>query len=211
MRIKLTDEELKLNRKETKRRWYLKHKNDVIEYQKQYRENNLSKRSEYEKEYRDKNKKEILIKQKKYRINNIKKMRESEKQSRIKNSHKRNLYNKNRRQIDPLYKLKCNTRTLIYKAIITNNYIKKSKTTNILGCSIEDFKLYLESKFEAWMNWDNYGKYNGQPNYGWDIDHIIPSSSANTEEELIKLNHYTNLQPLCSYINRNVKSNNIII
>lgn len=39
----------------------------------------------------------------------------------------------------------------------------------------------------------------------WDIDHIIPTSSARTEDEVIKLNHYTNLQPLCSYYNRVVK------
>jgi hypothetical protein len=57
------------------------------------------------------------------------------------------------------------------------------------------------------MTWDNYGLYNGEPNYGWDIDHKIPSSSAITEEDLIKLNHYTNLQPLCSKINRDVKRN----
>jgi len=45
------------------------------------------------------------------------------------------------------------------------------------------------------MNFDNYGKYNGEFNFGWDIDHIIPTSSAKTEEEIIKLNHYTNLKP----------------
>jgi len=48
------------------------------------------------------------------------------------------------------------------------------------------------------MSWDNQGKY-------WDIDHIIPVSSAKTEEEIIKLNHYTNLQPLESYYNRHIK------
>ena len=58
------------------------------------------------------------------------------------------------------------------------------------------------------MSWSNYGLYNGEKNFGWDIDHIIPLSIANTEEEVIKLNHYTNLQPLCSYINRVVKKNN---
>ena len=41
--------------------------------------------------------------------------------------------------------------------------------------------------------------------YGWDIDHKIPLASAETEEELLKLNHYTNLQPLCSRINRDIK------
>ena len=55
------------------------------------------------------------------------------------------------------------------------------------------------------MNWENRGLYNGDFDYGWDIDHIIPLSSANTEEDVIKLNQYTNLQPLCSKINRDIK------
>jgi hypothetical protein len=40
------------------------------------------------------------------------------------------------------------------------------------------------------MNFENYGKN------GWHIDHIIPLSSASTEKEIIKLCHYSNLQPL---------------
>ena len=59
------------------------------------------------------------------------------------------------------------------------------------------------------MNWDNRGLYNGEFNCGWDIDHIIPISLATTEEELIKLCHYTNLQPLCSKVNRDIKKNNL--
>lgn len=88
-------------------------------------------------------------------------------------------------------------------------YKKECRTHEILGCSFEEFKSYLESKFDIWMSWDNYGKYNGEFNYGWDIDHIKPISSAKTKEEIIKLNHYTNLQPLCSYTNRYIKINNI--
>ena len=76
---------------------------------------------------------------------------------------------------------------------------------NNLGCSLEELKVYIESKFEPWMSWDNYGKYNGELNYGWDIDHITPISKANTEEDVIKLNHYSNLQPLCSRVNRDIK------
>ena len=59
------------------------------------------------------------------------------------------------------------------------------------------------------MSWDNYGLYNGELNYGWDIDHIIPLASATTEKELLKLNHFTNLQPLCSKINRDIKRDTI--
>jgi hypothetical protein len=84
---------------------------------------------------------------------------------------------------------------------------KKLKTHETLGCTYEYFKSRLESLWEPWMSWENYGLYNGELNYGWDIDHIIPISSAKTEEELLKLNHFSNLQPLCSYTNRFIKSN----
>ena len=59
------------------------------------------------------------------------------------------------------------------------------------------------------MTWDNYGKYNGSFNYGWDIDHIIPTSSAKNEDDVYRLNNYTNLQPLCSKINRDIKKHKI--
>jgi hypothetical protein len=97
---------------------------------------------------------------------------------------------------------------MIYKSLKNNGFIKKMKSCDFLGCSYEEFKLHLESQFQPWMSWDNYGLYNGELNYGWDIDHIVPLASAKTEEELLKLNHYTNLQPLCSYTNRYIKRDN---
>ena len=123
------------------------------------------------------------------------------------NKFKKNKYQKNRKQSDNLYRLKCNFRSYFSNMLKNKGFKKKVKTHEILGCSYIEFKEYLESKFESWMTWDNYGLYNGELNYGWDIDHIIPQSSANTEEELLKLNHFSNLQPLCSYTNRVVKSN----
>ena len=60
------------------------------------------------------------------------------------------------------------------------------------------------------MTWENRGLYNGELDYGWDIDHIVPICSAKTEEDVIKLNHYTNLQPLCSYTNRVIKGDKFI-
>ena len=59
------------------------------------------------------------------------------------------------------------------------------------------------------MNWENKGKYNGNFNSGWDLDHIIPISSAKNKEEIYKLNHYTNYQPLCSKVNRFIKKDNL--
>jgi len=57
------------------------------------------------------------------------------------------------------------------------------------------------------MTWDNYGLYNGEFDYGWDIDHVIPLSSVDTIEDIIRLNNYVNLQPLCSKVNREIKRN----
>ena len=113
------------------------------------------------------------------------------------------------RKNNPIFKISANIRSSISTSLRENNYTKKSKTTQILGCSFDEFKTYIESKFQPWMNWDNYGLYNAEPNYGWDIDHIIPLSTAKTEEDVIRLNHYTNLQPLCSYINRVVKKDKL--
>jgi hypothetical protein len=114
---------------------------------------------------------------------------------------------KRNKNMNSLQKLKNNMRNSIRLYIQREGFIKKSKTESILGCSFNDFKLYLESKFEIWMTWENYGKFNGEFSYGWDIDHIIPLSSASTEEEIISLNHYSNLQPLCSKVNRYIKKN----
>ncbi len=69
-----------------------------------------------------------------------------------------------------------------------NQYSKKAKTENILGCTIKEFIDYISLKFTEGMTLENYGK--------WHLDHIIPISSAKTEEEIIKLNHHTNFQPL---------------
>lgn len=114
-------------------------------------------------------------------------------------------YKKNRKKIDTLYKC-----SLILSQIVNNSIklykIEKSKRSkDIIGLSNIEFRSYIESKFEPWMNWENYGLYNGELNYGWDIDHIIPLASAKTEDELLNLNYYTNLQPLCSYTNRYIK------
>ncbi len=75
---------------------------------------------------------------------------------------------------------------------------KNKRTTDVLGCDIGFFKTYLEERFTDDMSWENYGDV-------WDIDHKIPLATATTEEKVLELNHYTNLQPLDSHINRNIK------
>lgn len=125
------------------------------------------------------------------------------------NRKKINQYHKDKRNNDDLFRLITSYRTMLVKVFSRTPYTKKSHSYEILGCSYEFFKDYIENKFETWMTWENKGLYNGDFNYGWDIDHIIPLSTAKTEKDLINLNHYTNLQPLCSKINRDIKKDHI--
>ena len=113
-----------------------------------------------------------------------------------------------KRREDPLYKFKDAIRNTIRRAMKTKGNKKNSKSWELLGCTFDEFRKYIEDKFELWMTWDNHGNpIDGiiEPDKSWDLDHIIPMASAKTEEEIIRLNHYSNFQPLCSYINRHVK------
>jgi hypothetical protein len=88
------------------------------------------------------------------------------------------------------------------KQIGTN---KSKATLTIVGLENWDkLREHIEKQFIEGMNWDNYGN---TPN-SWSIDHITPISSAQTEEEIYKLNHYTNLQPMW-HIDNIKKSNKI--
>lgn len=180
------------------------------EYLKNYRKENYTKVLNQEKVYDLKNK----DKRKNYRVENKVKINDYQKKYRIDNTDKVRraiLKSKNTRyKNDILFVLKENIRRTILRSFKQNNMLKTNNTLTILGCSFEEFKLHLESKFEPWMNWDNKGNWNGVPteiNTAWDIDHIVPISTTKTEDDVIRLNHYTNLQPLCSYTNRNLKRN----
>jgi hypothetical protein len=70
-----------------------------------------------------------------------------------------------------------------------------------LGIDWNGFKLHIEDKFKKGMTWENYGE--------WEYDHIIPISFAKDEEMIVKLNHYTNFQPLW-WRENNSKSNKIL-
>lgn len=96
-------------------------------------------------------------------------------------------------QSDPLRKSKDSIRKLLLSSFKVRN-IKKSKlcmkSEEILGCSFQHFKEYIESQFTNGMNWLNHGE--------WHLDHKVPLALANNVDELIKLNHWTNFQPLWS-------------
>lgn len=101
-----------------------------------------------------------------------------------------NKYQRKRYREDDLFKCIYNVSRRIQPYMRKKGWIKDKKFLESLGCSKEYLKSHLEKQFQKDMSWDNYGLY------GWHIDHIIPISSAKTKEEVYKLCHYTNLQPL---------------
>ena len=97
-------------------------------------------------------------------------------------------WQKNRLLNNPNFKLVRNLRRRIWSVLKNNT--KSDTTMSLLGCSIEEFKKYIEKKFEDGMDWNNYGV--------WHIDHIIPCAQfdlSDPEQQKICF-HYTNLQPM---------------
>lgn len=181
-------------------------------YQKEYRDKNMEKLSEKSKLFYEANKTNILKNSKEYRDNNKEYYCEYNKKYRVENKESINKnkreYQKKKREEDPVYRNYYLIKNAIHYSLKKGGFSKKSRTNEILGCSLKEFKEYIESKFEPWMTWENQGNPSDgiiEINKSWDIDHIIPISTANTEQQVIELNHYTNLQPLCSYVNRFIK------
>ena len=149
---------------------------------KKYYENNKDKVKEYQKKHYELNKETY-----------IKKARDWGKNNQEQKNNKVNERNKIRKKEDILFKLKTKLKTDIY---ISLKRRKKSKTLEqIIGLSLDNYKKYIENQFEDWMTWENWGLYT------WHIDHIIPLSSAKTEDEVYLLWHYSNLRPLSAQEN----------
>jgi hypothetical protein len=148
---------------------------------------------EYNKNYRLKNKEVISEYLKYYHQKNPNKRKKNSLEY-FKN------YHKHRNETDILFKLIKVVRSRVNKIIKINDISKKNKTFDIVGCTPEFLKEHLENQFVNDMSWENYGYH------GWHIDHKIPLSSAKTEEEIYKLSHYTNLQPL--WAEDNLKKSN---
>jgi hypothetical protein len=171
---------------------------------KQTKKDWFDKYPEYKKKYYNKNINNILEKSKKYYNNNRKKIITYNKKYVKINKETINKKNKIKYNINVLYKLKMSMRNRLNSFLKTKQIKKHNKTFEIIGCVPEYLKEHIENQFIDNMCWGNYGLY------GWHIDHIIPLSSSNTEEEMYKLCHYTNLQPLWAEDNLR-KSNKILV
>jgi len=132
----------------------------------------------------------IKLAKRKYKENNKEKLKIKNREYDLRNKEKRNKRIVERRKTDSMFKLKGLLRHRIYEVFRKTRWIKNNGSKALLGAEYEIVKLHIENQFDERMSWDNHGPKT------WHIDHIIPLASATTEEELYKLCHYTNLQPL---------------
>jgi hypothetical protein len=149
------------------------------EKRKIYYKENYERLSILKKDWREKNKEQLKQKRKEYYIKN-----------KVKRREKNLMYVKKRFKEDFIFKLKARLRCRIYNYLKRKGYRKNCSSMSLIGIDKDGLRNHIENKFKEGMTWDNYGFY------GWHIDHIIPLCSAKSEEELYKLFHYTNLQPL---------------
>lgn len=101
---------------------------------------------------------------------------------------KQTKYIRERLRRDPLFRLTYSVRNRTFVALRDKGYGKKSRTAEMIGCDWQALSEHLQARFQEGMTMENYGK--------WHVDHVVPLSSAASEEELIRLCHFTNLQPL---------------
>lgn len=130
----------------------------------------------------------VMVNYRSNRARRLTKMKEwKEKNHEIYKLLRRN-YDKERSVRDPVFKLTRLLRTRLNRAL--KGMYKTGSAVRDLGCSIVEFKLYLEKQFMPGMSWDNHGD--------WHIDHKIPLAAFDltNPSELGRAVHYTNLQPL---------------
>ena len=184
-----------MNDKERKKGYdkkrYQKKKEYVKEHVKEYRLKNKEYINEHMKEYHSR----PLVKEqrKKYRLKTKECTKEKQKKWFLKNREYINKYYREKRRTIPNFRIICNLRGRIWGALTGKS--KSASTMELLGCTIEELWIHLESKFEPWMTRENYGRG------GWDLDHIKACANFDLTgpagpEQQRECFHWTNLQPL---------------
>lgn len=165
------------DRSEYNKKYYLENKENIIKYRIDYYRKNCEKKKEYQRNRR-------IVKREYYKEY----LKNYNKQNRDKIQAKK----VERYKTDINFKVTHLLRSRFLETV-KNNY-KTESVIKMLGCSVEEFKKYIESKFLPGMTWDNHGFGAGK----WHLDHIKPCDSYDLTkpEDQLECFHYTNFQPL---------------
>ena len=160
-------------RKDQSKAYYEAHFDKAAAYSKVYRAAHRDKVESYQKAYREAHRDELAAHAKAYRDSN---------------RDKRSDRDRTRRAGDINYRIACNLRTRLTTAV--RNKQKIGSAVRDLGCSMDQFRLYIGNQFELGMTWDNYGK--------WHLDHVQPLASFDLtdRQQFLDAANWLNYQPL---------------
>jgi hypothetical protein len=200
-----------VTRQEYLRNYRLRNREKRAEYNKAWWANNPDKSREYAAKRREANPDENKLKMQAWRAKNPERAKAIGKACYWRNPEKRRAlartypfkrdaeakehYRKwaaNKRKTDPIYKLISNFRSRLNS--ILRGRSKSAPTLKLLGCSLDNFKIHLESFFEPGMHWGNYGNKKGQ----WSCDHVMPFAifDLSKPEHQRRVCHFSNLRPM---------------
>jgi len=196
--------------KNIKQNNYLKSRPDLIEKNrinaKKYYLKDVEKAKEYRRQhYRKQDRERMLASRKEWYINN--KQKHAQKRAEYESANKdrlraaRRKWENNRLSNDINYRMNKVLSSRI-RHELKGDRKNTERTEALIGCTINELKSFIESQFEKEMTWDNWGTN------GWHIDHRIPLSWFNLENENCRklAFNYKNLQPLWSKDNLNKKN-----
>jgi hypothetical protein len=170
--------------------WYQNNKEQKKKTSAEWYQNNKEHANKVGKEWYQNNKEHAAKVSKEWRLKNKEKDKNDQAKWRLENKEWRRNYEKNRYKTDINFRLTKLCRGRIRKIIKGEN--KSVSTMKLIGCTPDELRQHLESKFEPWMNWENQGLG------GWDVEHIIPMSKFNLicPVQQHACCHYSNLQPM---------------
>lgn len=165
------------DRKEYIKKYYELNKEQLKKASNEYYSNHKEDRKEYQKNRRIIKKDYYKDYSKKYRITNIQKLQQ---------------YKRDRYKNDISFRIKHLLRSRFLETV-KNNY-KTESVLEMIGCSVEEFKNYIEKLWQPGMTWENHGFGDNK----WHLDHIIPCDffDLTNKENQLKCFHHTNFQPL---------------
>lgn len=187
----MTDEQ-KARKREYDKTYRETHKEQIRKIHKAWRDKNSDHVKEKAKENYRKNPKAHKARMDKYKTSHTDQVREANHKYKVENRQKCTDYQRQKRQSDPVYRFRSSFTSLmsIYKR--KTGYTGNMGTWEMVGCNFETFLAHIQSQFTEGMTLENYGSGIGK----WSIDHIEPIRNAKCNEDVERVNHYTNLRPM---------------
>lgn len=140
------------------------------------------------KEYQLQNKEATYATKRRFSIRHAERLREVRKGYNKLARERRPNYEKEKAAKDPVFNLSRRVRARIREALRDRRMQKSRRAVETVGCGWGELRNHLEALFTDGMSWDNMNL--------WHVDHIIPLALAKTEADVIRLSHFSNLQPL---------------